>query len=240
MRVKKLSDAKASTGYDVVTGETKITRGVALDPVLTSVNALMNNGVRTARGSSTEIFSSFPPELVNALRAGFPAGKVYSFEMHFNSTLATDSGGTLQRVISWDPSISSFLEWSALSTLFDECLFGGSCLELVSAFGPSSTAIVSMVAVAPDPMNMATTFPTVQRLSASRIMHVYNAARTWRATNSSYRGRPWAPINDPGGAAGTPAGMLGRWAVANYITATPSTNYLFAALRVRARFRTRA
>lgn len=240
MRVKKLSDAKASTGTMKITGETKISKVPSTDLVEMSVRCLLNNPVRSASARGVLSPETYPPELVAALRAGFPAGKVYSFEMHFNATLATDSGGTLQKVVSWDPSVSSFLEWSALSTLFDECLFGGSCLELVSAFGPSSSAIVSMVAVAPDPMNTATTFPTVQRLSASRVMHVYNAARVWRASNGPYRGRPWAPISDPGGASGTPAGMIGRWTIANFITATPSTNYLFAALRVRARFRTRA
>lgn len=213
-----------------------------LDQVQEAVRALQNVGTRmVTAGDPGRAEMKFPAEVVNALRSGFVGTKVYRFDMHFNSALATDGGGTLQRIVSWDPSVSSILEWSALSTLFDECLYGGSRLDLVSAFGPSSTAIVSMVGVAPDPNNSGTTYPTIQRLAESKNCHVYNSGMTMSFVHRGpIPNRPWAPVATPGGASGTPSGLFGRWAVANFIVATPSINYLFAALRVRAHLRFRA
>ncbi len=183
---------------------------------------------------------TYPQEVVNALRAGFSGGRVYTFEIHVAASIGSDSGGTIQAVVSWDPSVSSFVEWSALTSLFDECLYGGSRLDLATAFSPSSTAISTMMAVAPDPRTTATNFTSVQRLAQSRMISCVCRLGTHSFTHRALRGRPWASTAVPGGAAGTPAGMFGRWAIANLIPGTPSINYLFAALRVRARLRVRA
>jgi hypothetical protein len=211
--------------------------------IATALKLLQNNSVLRRSPAGVPVHMDFAPEAVEMARSLFPAGKPYVFEMHFSSTLASTAGGVLQHIVSWDPSVSSFSEWTALSALFDECVYRHSDLAITSAFGPTSTAIVVQYAVAPDRENTgsALTYTPVQRLAESRTLHCYNGGLTATFQHTIPTGsRPWARTSAPGGAAGTPAGLLGAWCLSSNIVGTVSINYLFAALRVKVALRSRA
>lgn len=223
----------------------EISAAVTVRPIRTAIDMLMNNQLPRIRCASAgpPVGPEFAPAALAMARSLFPAGKPYVFEMHYSVTLASTGGGVCQFIVSWDPSVSSFSEWAALSALFDECVYRHSDLEVTSAFGPTSTAIVNQFAVAPDRENTgaALSYTLVQRLAESKVLHCYNGGVSKIFQHTIPRGsRPWARTSVPGGAAGTPAGLLGAWCLSSNIVGTVSINYLFAALRVKVALRSRA
>lgn len=211
--------------------------------LLDVVHGLMNS--RTLRVSETgDVKETFPKELVTMGQSLFPAGKTYDFEIHAAANIASSGAGAINGAIDWNPGVSSFSEWNALSALFNECKLVRSQLDITSAFGPASTAIVVQVMLAPNP-NASTTggYTPVQRLAESEPFHC-----VWVSKNGTGlltrkfelpKGRLYAVTSSPA-IASPPSGLWGVWSFASNIAGTVSTNYFFYAMKNVVRFRNRA
>jgi hypothetical protein len=192
--------------------------------------------------------TTYPPEILATMRGMFASRRVYLFQMHASQTLATIGGGVFNTKVDWSPSVSSFAEWTALSALFDEVVLRKSTLKITSAFGPTSTAIIFQVAVAPDPSGISGTTPTytpVLRLAESEVIHPYNLGSSktgsWLKATNIPKSRPWALTSSPTGASGQGEnGCFGQWSLASNIVGTATTNYFFAALYNVVALRSRA
>jgi hypothetical protein len=219
-----------------------------MDVVTSAVNMLQNNAVLTTevKGERSLTSVSYPRELVQAARGLFKAGKQYSFEIHASSNLASNGAGSLNQTISWSPSTTTFAEWSALAALFDEVKLSKAHIDITSAFGPTSTAIIVQMIVAPDATTISGSTPSytvVQRIAESEVFHCYQMARaTPGRFEKTFRvpSRDWATTAAPAGASGMIAGCLGHWAFASNIAGTVSINYIFVALRHLVHLRLRA
>lgn len=221
----------------------------SIDPTLSDAVRALQNNARTiveTKGCGTSVHTHFPTELLTAMRGLFPSSRCYDFEIHGSATLATIGGGVFNTNVGWNPASTTFAEWTALAALFDEVKLVSSRLDLTSAFGPTSSAIIFQVAVAPDFDGSAggtPSFTAVQRLAESEYIHCYNLGRggpgRFRKT-TIIRDRPFALTSTPGGASGTPSGCIGDWALASNIVGTASINYLFAIIKNVVRLRNRA
>ncbi len=214
-----------------------------------AVTALELNAIRKMTESKTGMVTevTYPPEILRVARGLFPAGRTYDFQLHASGTIASTAGGVVNTRISWDPSVVSYTEWSALAALFDEVVFMGSQIDITSAYGPTSTAIVVQYQIAPDRDGISGASPsytTVQRLAESEPFHSYTMAGKpgvfTKVHRMPYGTRPYATTAVPGGASGSPAGALGQFSIASNIVTTPSINVLFWSLKTLLRFRNRA
>lgn len=212
-----------------------------------AVTALNFNKItRTSESKGAAISETYyPPELLKGLRGMFSAGRTYDFQIHVSVTMATVGGGVFNTAIAWDPAAVTYSEWTALAALFDEVVLLQAQLDITSAFGPTSTAIIFQVAVAPDldrSSGSTPTFTAITRLAESEYFHCYNMASKPGVFTKVHRlrRRPFAITSTPGGAAGTPSGCLGQWSFASNIVGTATTNYLFAVLKNTVRLRNRA
>jgi len=219
--------------------------------LLSALGALSNNQVRvTTEGkgpmgvSVTEI--TYPKELVSAMRGMFTADRKYVFELHASGTVASTAGGVINTRVSWDSSVVSYAEWTALAALFDEVKAVKTHIDITSAFGPTSTAIITQLMIAPDRAAISgasPSFTTVQRLAESQPFHIYNMGHSGPGVFSKTHHvgpRPYATTTVPGGPAGIASGTLGQFSIASNIVTTPSINVLFWALRSTFAFRSRA
>lgn len=216
-------------------------RAITCEPIEKALMALKNNEIKSTvevksggdTATKTEII--YPKEILAAMKGMFGAGKAYRFEIHTSLTLASIGGGVFNLTLSWNPGSQTYSEWTALAALFDEVLLIRSHLYLTSAFGPTSTAIIFQVAVAPDETTTSggtPSFTTVLRRAESELIHPYLLGRgpdgRFHKAHRISRGRPYATTAAPTGASGIPAGLLGHWAFASNIAGTASINYLFA------------
>ncbi len=190
---------------------------------------------------------SYPKELVAAARGLFKANKVYPFEIHAASNLASNGAGSVNQTVSWSPSTTTFAEWTALAALFDEVKLTKAHIDITSAFGPSSTAIVIQMIIAPDFTTASGSTPsytTVQRLAESEVFHCAwmggPGAPGRLSKTARVPSRDWATTAAPTGASGMISGCLGHWAFASNIAGTVSINYIFVALRTLVHLRLRA
>jgi len=218
-----------------------------------AVMALNNNMVKTTiegKLGMSEVKVTYPPEILATMRGMFRAQRSYLFQIHASQTMSTIGGGVFNFTFSWNPGSTSFAEWTALAALFDEVLLVKTRLDITSAFGPTSTAIIFQIAIAPDDTTLTGGTPAytaVQRLAECEYFHCYNMGRTGKSGGpglfvKSHRvtDRPYATTSAPTGATGTPAGCLGHWAYASNIVGTASINYCFAAMTNVVRLRCRA
>lgn len=113
--------------------------------VLDAVAALRNNETRVVSetkgllGKTTmETKVSYPPELLVAMRGLFPASREYEFQMHYVTTQTSTAGGSLLGSETINPSVTSFAEWSALSSLFDEVKAVSSSMRFCSLIFPTA------------------------------------------------------------------------------------------------------
>jgi len=194
-------------------------------------------------GSTSAV--SYPPELLTAMKGMFTTNKVYSFQLHASGTIQSSGGGVLSTRISWDATVTSFAEYSALSALFDEVVITSAQVDITSAFGPTSTAIIVQFVIAPDRTatgGATPTFTPIQRLAESEVFHCYNmAAKTGVFTKVHNIGpRPFAAISVAASGSATTGGVLGQFSIASNIVGTATTNYIFWVLRPVYKFRCRA
>jgi len=216
--------------------------------LLDAVDMLHNNAIRVTetKGAISEVKVAFPKELVAMARGLFPANKHYDFQIHMSLTLPTIAGGVFNTQQNWSPGVTTFAEWAALSALFDEVKLISVRMDLTSAFGPTSTAIVFQVVTAPDRIGSTGATPTytaTQRLAESEVLHPYTMAAkpgVFTKIHRLNRDRPYASISTPAGASGIPSGCLGQWSFASNIVGTASINYMFGAFSQVVRLRSRA
>jgi len=221
----------------------------SVDPVMTAVRSLQNNEMKTyveeGRFGTPKLSITYPPELVAGMRGLFSSSRTYDFQLHASGTIASTGGGVINTRISWDSSVVSYAEWTALAALFDEVKGITAQVDITSAFGPTSTAIITQIMIAPDRDGVSGSAPTytvTQRLAESEPFHIYLMAGKPGVFTKVHKigSRPFATTAVPGGASGTPAGMIGQFSVASNIVTTATINCLFWALKTRARFRNRA
>jgi hypothetical protein len=213
-----------------------------------AILALENNRIPSVetKGSFTTVSFTYPPELLRGMRGLFPATKNYDFMIHSSATVASTSGGVINGLFAWNPSVGSYSEWSALAALFDEVRLLSSHLTWTTAFGPTSSAIVTQVSLAPDFDSNGSApsgFTAVSRLAESVE---FSVASNLNSTGSStlkklvhVPRRPYARTA-VAGTSDPPSGCLGQWSWASAIVTTPSINYAFLVVRNIVRLRNRA
>lgn len=210
-----------------------------------AINALRNSQTISTetKGSISDVRISYPPELVAGFRSLFGAGKTYDFMLHTSSTQAATGGGVIAGYAAWTPS--AFAEWSALAALFDETRLVSAAISWTTSFGPTSTAIICQIVLAPDFVvsGSASTFTPITRLAHSREFAIHTpgpgGASTLHAKVRVPRGRVYAIITSPTSST-VDCGWNGQWSFASNIVTTPSINYAFLVLRNIGRFRCRA
>jgi len=195
------------------------------------------------KGALAEVRFSYPPELLQALRGMFGAGRVYSFQLTASSTQAASGGGVISGYFSWDSG--NYSEWSALSALFDECRLRSSRLLWSTSYGPTSSAIIVQIALAPNFRLSGTsqTFTPVIRLAESTEFTIDKPGRygesTLRKSVRMPRGRLWAFTTSTTSST-LDCGLNGQWSFASNIVTTPSINIAFLVQKNVVQFRCRA
>lgn len=210
-----------------------------------AITALQSARVVTTetKGALSEVRFSYPPELLNALKGAFRAGRCYSFQLTASSTQAASGGGVVGGFLSWEAA--AYSEWSALSALFDECRLRSSRLTWSTSFGPTSTAIVCQIALAPNfrLLGSTQTFTPVARLAESVEFTIDRPGRygesTLRKSCRVPRGRLWAYTSSPTSST-LDCGLNGQWSFASNIVTTPSINIAFTVMKNVVQFRCRA
>lgn len=205
------------------------------------------NGARIVttetKGALAEVRFSYPPELLQALRGMFGAGRIYAFQLSVSSTQAASGGGVVGGYLGWDGAFYS--EWSALSALFDECRLRSSQLTWSTSYGPTSSAIICQIALAPNFRLTGTvqTFTPIVRLAESIEFTIDKPGRygesTLRRKCRVPRGRLWAYTSSTTSST-LDCGMNGQWSFASNIVTTPSINICFTVMKNVVQFRCRA
>lgn len=206
----------------------------------------MTNEVKTLKGVVMDTKVSYPPELVAAFRGLFGAGKTYDFQMHNNSTQTSTAGGGLLGSITVNPSVTSFAEWSALSSLFDEVVGISSSLDWLSILpaGLSGQTMSDMV-LAFDETLLASSAPAsalaVYRLAESKtfVTQLCEGGSGRHRQVRRFVPRAYASIANPATIAPF-SGLNGAWVFGNSGLLPVSTATATLYLIVRARFRCRA
>jgi hypothetical protein len=213
-----------------------------------AVSALTNARTTTTvetKGGHNLVEYTYPAELLTAMKSMFPASKTYRFEVHSSATVAATAGGVIAGSFAWSPGVGSYAEYPALQALFDEVRILRSHLTWTSAFGPTSTAIVAQIALAPDVLNNGvspSSFTPVMRLAESKFFNIavpgdggsYSFTKVHhlkdRVYSSTASPNPQSPV----------AGCTGQWSWASNIVTTPSINYAFLVVANTLQFRARA
>jgi len=240
-RVKKFTDAKTSKRE-----EQPISKSPSFG-VSQAICALLNSQIVSTteeKGSITAVRYTYPPSLLTAFRGLFSAQSGYKFMLHSSSTQASIGGGVFLGYLAWTPS--AFSEWSALSALFDECKLLSSHVTWTTAFGPTSTAIICQVSLAPDFITNGSSpsgFTAVDRLAGSTEFAVHTpgagGASTLRRRAVVPKSRVYASTASPTSST-VDCGCNGQWSFASNIVTTASINIAFVVLRNVIRFRCRA
>lgn len=212
-----------------------------------ALSGLRNNAVMTTetKGSSSAVQITYPAELVAAFRSLFPARKTYDFQLHSSSILAASAVGVVSGIASWNPTVSSFSEWTALAALFDECKLVEAHLTWSSMLAPTAVYLQSMVSLGPDPAGFLTspTFTTALRLAESGEFQMGLPGKGGEATlHRVHRVPPYRvyaltsnPVSNL-----VDCGMNGLWAFASATATTNSLIYAYTTQRLWVRFRQRA
>jgi len=257
-RVRKISDAKSSKR-----GPSARSRSSAATLRLTRMTTMVTDAVRALRNNETKSTNevkgpggsvlmeskiTYPSELVAAFRGLFGAGKEYDFQLHNVSTQTSTAGGGLLGSITVNPSVTSFAEWSALSSLFDEVVGISTRIEFLSLIGPAYTSSGATQA----DMVMAFDHTLLASSAPASVLAVYRLAdsRTWVAQaaaggslkhsqRSRIIPRVYASIATPATVAPF-SGIHGGWAFGNSGLFPVSLGVATLFLTVRARFRCRA
>jgi hypothetical protein len=211
-----------------------------------ALDALQNNAtsLTETKGTTSAVRISYPPALLDAFRSLFRAGRTYDFMLHYNTTIASVGGGVLQGYLAWNAT-SGYGEWTALAALFDEVKLMSSHLSWTTAFGPTSTAIVVQISLAPDFATNGVTpsFTPVTRLAESIEFSIDKpgvaGASTRLKTARCPPGRLYASTASPISST-LDCGCNGQWSFASNIVTTASINIAFAVMRNVMRFRCRA
>jgi len=215
-----------------------------------AVNGLRNNETRVTaevKGLGGKVTSqtkiTYPAELLAAFRGLFGSTREYTFQMHQVLDVVSSSGGSTLGFVAISPSVASYGEWSALSSLFDEVKATESRIAWMSAISLASASNVTIF-LAVDEQNLNTdpaSALSVFRLAGSNVFqsllgeggsgkhtqsHVF-ASRSWCDTAVPYS---TSPIG----------GMIGCWVYGNDGLFATSTTIAHVASDTIIRLRCRA
>jgi hypothetical protein len=187
---------------------------------------------------------SYPPELLAAMRGLFPASREYVFEMHYVTTQTSTAGGGLLGSETINPSVTSFAEWSALSSLFDEVKGSATSISFVSLLADSTAVPPATIVLAFDEQSIASSAPAsylaVARLAESREFHstLGDSGSGRHFQTRVLTSRAWCNTATP--ATVSPIGGLsGSWSFGNNGLLPVSTAAFTTTIRVSARLRNR-
>jgi len=218
-----------------------------MDLVQLAVVALHNTAALRSSDDSKLPVRVFDASVLAVMRSLFKSTKEYDFKLNVTASLpiASSAAGSLLANLAWSPLTTVPIEYAALAALFDETKLVRARMVITSAFGPTSTAIVTPIAIAPDYSNVGVTptFALVLRLPEVRVLHPYllTQGQGELVLNASIpKSRAWCITSAPSTASPIPAGWCGQWSFGNEIAGTPSINYLFTRLSFLAKFRLRA
>jgi hypothetical protein len=172
----------------------------------------------------------------------FGAGKEYDFLMHYNTTQTSDGGGGLLGSITINPAVTSFAEWSALSSLFDECKGISSRIEFLTNL--MVTTVLGDMVMAFDETRVASSAPasylSILRLAESKswVMALANGGSGRHSQTRKLVSRPWAITATPAPTAPL-AGLAGGWSFGNSGLFPVSTAVATVNLMVHVRLRCR-
>jgi surface antigen len=249
----KISDAKSSPDRCLVSRDT-VKKPTVPRPFAVSLEAavasMMNSRTTTShehKGGLLLTEYTYPAELKTMLRSLFSSGKSYDFQLHFSQTGQTSGAGALTNFLAWSPGVTSFLEWSALQSLFDEVKIVATKVIWTSAFAPVAitAGIPTQFALAPDNVTNGSApagYNAIQRLAESKVFSSHIPGASGSATMTKKHRptpRPFASTTTPA-VASPPSGCTGQWSYAMNIAGTVSINYMFMTMTNVYRFRSRA
>jgi hypothetical protein len=146
--------------------------------LLDALNGLRNNETKVTSevkglgGKVSQATSiSYPPELVAAFRGLFPASREYDFQMHQVLTVSSSAGGATLGFVALSPTVASYGEWSALSSLFDEVKGISSSIDLCTTQLTTNAIGVQDMVLALDEQNISSvpaSYLSVFRLAESK------------------------------------------------------------------------
>lgn len=221
-----------------------------VDPIETLVTGLMNHMIiKTVESKDGSIVTRSIPDakILEAralMRSFFPAGKTYRFRLTSTFAPGTNGAGALVGFQSFSPAVTTYNEWSAVSALFDEVRGLKNQLTLISSFGPTSTAIVAPISIAPD-YSLINTTPSsavaVNRLAESVVLPCgqMTTGKGIRLLATMPSELEWCQIATP--ATVSPyAGCVGQWSFYASTTLTASIVYYYAYMDFLVQLRCRA
>jgi len=194
---------------------------------------------------STETKTTYPPELLNALRGMFPSTREYLFELHYATTQTSTAGGGLLGSETTNPSVTSFYEWTALAALFDEVNMSATSMSWISLLADSTAIPPATLVLAFDEQSLASSAPAsyaaVTRIAGSREFNstLCDSGSGRHFQRHKCASRAWCSTATP--ATQSPVGgMAGSWSFGNNGLFPVTTACATTTIRVAARFRCRA
>jgi len=197
-------------------------RSIPRTPNLQIENAIrgLQNSATTvtteSKGGLQTVATSYPAELLVALRGAFPSSRTYTFQVHQSLGVSTSAGNATLGFVAISPSVASYSEWSALSALFDEVKAVKTNIEWL----PITAQAVPMC-MAIDEQNLNTdpaSFVSVYRLAGSKTWtHQYGDKGNGRHHQSHrFASREWCDTSVPYSQSPI-GGCIGCWVYANGI-----------------------
>jgi hypothetical protein len=161
-------------------------------------------------------------------RAVFKPGKTYRMRLTRNAVVTTSGGGALQIATNVLPS--NFIEYSAVSALFQECkLMATRITYAMYSYGATPTTVIG-ICLSFDPSNYssAPTFTYAVQQPGARLFNTF-AGGAPRLVNS-WKGdgkRPWSLVTASGTGTDPTGGVVGTWysSLSGATTASQNVGY---------------
>jgi hypothetical protein len=166
-----------------------------------------------------ETKTSYPPELLMAFRGLFPAGRTYSFQMHQVLTISSSAGGATLGFVAISPSVASYGEWSAISSLFDEVVGSSSKIDLCTVLTPSAAVPPVDMCLAFDEQDLSSvpaSYLSVYRLAESKtfVAQLGTGGSGRHSQSRKFTSRSWCNTATPYSTSPI-GGLIGCWVYAN-------------------------
>jgi len=224
----------------------KLLKSPNVDVVSLAVAALCNNEWLREEKDGVTLTEQYPKEILALAKGMFRSGRVYKFQLHFQTPFAASVAGATAGDLPWSPAITSYPEWSALSALFDEVKIINSTIMWTSTLGWGLVSSIPVqFALAPDNTSnntIPTGFTAVQRLAESHIFQSNVPQASGGATlkkKHKVPRREWATTLTPA-VLSPPAGCVGQWSWGGSNAGTNSFIYAQIAMTNVFAFRSRA
>jgi len=189
--------------------------------LIDAVRTLRNNETRVVtelKGKESKATLSYPPDLVMAMRGLFTSRRTYKFQLHQVLDVVSSSGGSTLGFVAISPSVASYGEWSALSSLFDEVKAKSTKIDWMSALSLASAVNVT-VTLAVDEQNLNTdpsaTLAVYRLAESQNFQSLLGAGGSGKHSQShTFASRAWCNVVTPFSQSPL-GGMIGCWVYGN-------------------------